>query len=130
MPRKTLKERNRPTDTKKNRIRPITNRLIGNENPDDLMQKILKVLTITESIPSVGKYYTFIYFPQTPNIRYDNPPLVAVTNIFKWGFRGINFHWREVRQYTWDEVSGELHLVYPNEIKDLQSIPYQKIQIS
>jgi hypothetical protein len=130
MPRKTLKERNRPTDTKKNRIRPITNRLIGNENPDDLMQKILKVLTITESIPSVGKYYTFIYFPKTPNIRYDNHPLVAVTNIFNWGFRGINFHWREVRQYTWDEVSGELHLVYPNEIKDLQSIPYQKIQIS
>ena len=70
MPRKTLKQRNRPADTKTNRIRSITNRLKGNENPDDLMQQILEVLTNTESNPSVGKYYTFVYFPKTPNIRY------------------------------------------------------------
>ena len=130
MPRKTLKQRNRPADTKRNRIRSITNRLKGNENPDNLMQQILEVLTKTESMPSVGKYYTFVYFPKTPNIRYDSHPLVAVTNIFNWGFRGINFHWKEVRQYTWDEVVGDLYIVYPDEIKDLQAIPYQKIQIS
>lgn len=130
MPRKTLKERRNPTDSKKNRIRPITNSLKGNENPDDLMQEILEVLTETVMRPSVGKYYTFVYFPKTPNIRYDIHPLVAVTNIFDWGFRGINFHWKEVRQYTWDEVVGELYVIYPEEIKDLQSIPYQKIKIS
>lgn len=130
MPRKTLKQRNSPTDSKKNRIRPITNRLKGNENPDDLMQEILEVLTDTVMVPSVGKYYTFVYFAKTPNIRYDVHPLVAVTNVFNWGFRGINFHWKEVRQYTWDEVVGELYVVYPEEIKDLQAIPYQRIKIS
>lgn len=130
MPRKTLQQRRNPTDSKKNRIRPITNSLRGNENPDDLMQSILEVLTDTVMRPSVGKYYTFVYFAKTPNIRYDVHPLVAVTNIFNWGFRGINFHWKEVRQYTWDEVVGELYVVYPEEIKDLQAIPYQKIKIS
>jgi len=130
MPRKTLQQRKNPTDSKKNRIRPITNRLRGNENPDDLMQSILEVLTDTVMRPSVGKYYTFVYFAKTPNIRYDVHPLVAVTNVFNWGFRGINFHWKEVRQYTWDEVVGELYVVYPEEIKDLQAIPYQRIKIS
>lgn len=130
MPRKTLQQRRNPTDSKKNRIRPITNSLRGNENPDDLMQSILEVLTDTVMRPSVGKYYTFVYFAKTPNIRYDVHPLVAVTNVFNWGFRGINFHWKEVRQYTWDEVVGELYVVYPEEIKDLQAIPYQRIKIS
>lgn len=130
MPRKTLQQRRNPTDSKKNRIRPITNSLRGNENPDDLMQSILEVLTDTVMMPSVGKYYTFVYFAKTPNIRYDVHPLVAVTNVFNWGFRGINFHWKEVRQYTWDEVVGELYVVYPEEIKDLQAIPYQRIKIS
>ena len=99
-------------------------------DPEDIMLEIMDTFTETEIVPDVGNYYTYIFNAKTPNIRYDQHPLVAVLEIFNWGFRGINFHWREVRQYTWDEVSGELHLVYPNEIKDLQSIPYQKIQIS
>ena len=39
MPRKTLKERrsNRPTEDSSNRVRNILQKLIGNENPDDLM---------------------------------------------------------------------------------------------
>jgi len=130
MPRKTLKERKKLSDAKRNRIRQITDNLKGTESPDNLMKQILEVLTVEETRPSVGKYYTFVYSPKTPNIRYDSHPLVAVTNVFDWGFRGINFHWKEFKQYTWGEVVSGLYIVYAEEIKDLQAIPYKKIQVS
>lgn len=132
MPRKTLKSRKakNTSDTNSNRIRQITDELIGNENSDDLMLKILDVLSETEIVPSVGSYYVFVYSPKTANIEYDAHPLVAVTDIFKWGFRGINFHWGETRQYTWKEILGSLHKVYPEEIKDLQAIPFGQIRIN
>lgn len=124
MPRKTLKQRQKVSDTNKNRIRPLLRQLIGLEDPDDFMFKILEVLTETEVIPNTGEYYVFVYNPKTKNITYDAHPFVAVTDIFRWGFRGINFHWGETRQYTWQEIVGSLHRVYPEEIKDLQAIPF------
>jgi hypothetical protein len=130
MPRKTLKERKKISDAKRNRVRSITDSLTGTESPDYLMRKIIEVLSKEGSKPSVGKYYTFTYSPKTSNIRYDAHPLVAVTNVFDWGFRGINFHWKEIKQYTWSEIIDGLYIVYPEEIKDLQAIPYKKIQLS
>lgn len=132
MPRKTVQEQKqkRPSDTKYNRIRPVLDKLIGIEDPDDLMEEILSVLTKTELVPEVGNYYIFVYFSKTPNIQYDAHPFVAVTDIFKWGFRGINFHWGQMRQYTWDEIVGSLHLVYDNEVKDLQELPFRKINLN
>jgi len=56
--------------------------------------------------------------------------LVAVTDVFKWGFKGINMHWGETRQYTWDEVAGSLYEVFPSEIKDLQAIPFANFRIN
>ena len=94
-----------------NRITEIKDNLIGGESPDDMMLEILEVLTETELVPEPGKYYTFVYQPKTPNIEYDEFPLVAVTSIFQWGFRGLNFHWGQIRQYTWEEVIGQLHIV-------------------
>ena len=82
------------------RISPVLNELIGIEDPDALMVEILDVLSETESTPSVGNYYTFVYQPKTSSVRYDAHPFVAVTNIFSWGFSGINFHWGQTRQYT------------------------------
>jgi hypothetical protein len=129
MPRKTLsQQRSKNTDNKRNRIRQIHSRLIGNENSDDLMLKVLEVLNETELVPNVGGFYVFVYSPKTENIQYDAHPFVAVTDIFKWGFRGINFHWGEVRQYTWEEIVGSLHIVYPAELKDLQALPFAKIK--
>lgn len=113
-----------------NRVKPLLKNLIGTEDPDDLMQEILETLKITTSSPDVGKYYTFVYAPKSRNLQYDEFPLVAVTDIFTWGFRGINFHWGGPRQYTSAEVVGDLHLVYPQEIGDLRTIPYGKIRIS
>ena len=133
MPRKTLKQRektNTDTDDNINRLRNVTDNLVGTENPDDLMLEIITALTESEKTPKVGKYYVFVYNPKTPNIQYDQNPLVAVTDVFPWGFRGINFHWGEVRQYTWDEIPGGIYEVYQSEIKDLQTIPFGKFRLN
>lgn len=133
MPRKTLQQRKSTvsdTNRKRNRVRDVLNNLIGNEDPDDLMIELLNVLTEGGKIPQPGKFYIFIYRPKTPNIQYDQNPFVAVTDVFKWGFRGINFHWGEVRQYTWDEIPGGIYEVYSSEVRDLQEIPFQNIRLN
>lgn len=99
-------------------------------DPDDKMIEILDVLTKTEIIPDVGKLYTFIYSPKTPEIEYDQYPLVAVSDIFNWGFRGYNFHWRSPHNYTWLELIGNLHLVQKEELNTLLSLNYQKFRIN
>lgn len=128
MPRKTLKQRNQPADTKDNRIRESMDRLIGIEDPDDLMIEVLDLVQESGKVPSAGKIYIFVYNAKTPNIQYDQNPLVAVTDVFSWGFRGFNFHWGETRQYTWNEVAGSLYEVYLEELKDLQALPFQRIK--
>lgn len=133
MPRKTLKERqqtNTDTDENVNRVRSISDKLTGKEDPDDLMSDILSKLKKSNQRPKVGKYYTFVYNPKTPNISYDQNPLVAVTEVFSWGFKGINFHWKGMRQYTWDEVASGVYEVYSSELKDLQQIPFGRIRLN
>jgi hypothetical protein len=132
MPRKTLKKRKgpNPTDNKNNRIRSVVDSLIGNEDPDDLMLEILNVIQESGKVPSAGKFYVFVYNPKTPNITYDQNPLVAVTNVFNWGFKGINFHWGEMRQYSWDEIAGPLYEVYADELSDLREIPFGNIRLN
>ena len=78
------------------RIAEISDNLIGVESPDDLMLEILEALPEAEGAPEAGNYYTFVYQPKTPGIRYDEFPLVAVTDVFNWGFKGLNFHWGNV----------------------------------
>lgn len=131
MPRKSLKQRRENIlYNSKNRIAPIMDVLIGIEDPDDLMLEIMGVLTDVTPVPDVGKFYTFIYKPKTDNIQYDAHPLVAVTDIFNWGFRGINFHWGDVRQYTFIELVGNLYEVRPEELNDIRSLPFGKFSIS
>ena len=112
------------------RIAEIADILIGIEYPDDLMLEILEALPQTETIPEAGNYYTFVYQPKTPNVRYDEFPLGAVTDVFGWGFKGLNFHWGNVRQYTWQEVIGNLHIVNSNEVESLRTIPFAKFRIN
>ena len=132
MPRKTLKQRQgkNPTDDNENRIRSVIDSVVGNEDPDDLMLEILNVLQESGRVPRVGKYYTFVYRPKTPNITYDQNPLVAVTEVFRWGFKGINFHWGELRQYTYDEVAGQLYEIYSEELADLREVPFANIRLN
>ena len=78
----------------------------------------------------VGKIYVFAYQPSTPGIRYDQNPLVAVTNVFEWGFKGINFHWGQSRSYTFQEVASQLYQVTNEELQDLNTIPFAKFRIN
>lgn len=113
-----------------NRIEKKVDSIINLGDPDDMMIEILDTLKTTEIIPTVGRYYTFVYSPKTPRIDYDQHPLIACIGLFKWGFRGINYHWGDFRNYTWEEVIGNLHLVYPLELSDMRSIPYQHFRIN
>mgnify|MGYP001303036581 CR=1 FL=1 len=113
-----------------NRIRPVMDELIGIEDSDSLMSEVLGILQDTAVIPDIGKIYTFEYRPKTSNLRYDANPVVAVTDLFRWGFRGINFHWGQVRQYTFPEVVGGLYKVDEMELRDLRTIPFGRIRLN
>ena len=109
------------------------NRIIGNDinlktnDPEDMMLEIMELLNDTVTpIPEVGKFYTFVYNAKTPGETYDQHPLIACTHLEQWGFKGINFHWRKTRNYTWNELAGQLYFVQNNELDDLLAIPYAK----
>ena len=109
------------------------NRIVGNDinlrtdDPEEMMLEIMELLNDTVTpIPEVGKFYTFVYNAKTPGKTYDQHPLIACTSLEQWGFKGINFHWRQSRNYTWQELAGQLYIVQYNELDDLLAIPYGK----
>ena len=119
----------------KNRINAKVDSISELGDPDEMMFEIISTLKETEMVPDVGRYYTFIYSPKTPRIEYDQYPLIACVGLFRWGFRGLNYHWalrdaNPFRNYTWEELVGNLHLVYPTELQDMRAIPYQYFRIN
>ena len=120
-----------PTDDNANRVRSVVDSLIGTEEADDIMIELMDSLTNTStSSPSVGKYYVFVYSAKTPNIQFDSNPLVAVTDVFEWGFRGINLHIGQYRNYTYNELVGELYEVNSDELSDVRELPFGKMQLN
>ena len=120
-----------PTDDKENRVRSVIDGLIGTEEPDDIMIELMENLgTTVTSSPSVGGYYVFVYNAKTPNIQYDSNPLVAVTDVFEWGFRGINLHVGQYRNYTYNELVGQLYEVNSDELSDVRELPFGKMQLN
>ena len=111
-----------------NRIEEVKDELEKSINdPEDLMLIIMEALNNTVTpIPEVGKFYTFIYNAKTPDITYDQHPLIACTDLQSWGFKGLNFHWRQSRNYTWEELAGQLYIVDYDELDDLLRFPYGK----
>ena len=111
-----------------NRVREYLSDLNNRTNdPEEMMMEIMEALNDTVTpIPEVGKFYTFVYNAKTPNITYDQHPLIACTDLQSWGFKGLNFHWRQSRNYTWEELAGQLYIVQNNELDDLLAIPYAK----
>ena len=104
----------------------IKDMLVGNETPDEIMDLIRDTFE-SVLVPEVGGYYTFVYSPKTPNLQYDQYPLAAVTELFSWGFRGINYHWGEYRNYGWGEVgANSFHQISDMEIKSVRSLPFAK----
>ena len=111
-----------------NRVRENLSDLNNRTNdPEEMMMEIMEVLNDTVTpIPEVGQFYTFVYNAKTPNITYDQHPLIACTDLQSWGFKGLNFHWRQSRNYTWEELAGQLYIIQNNELDDLLAIPYGK----
>ena len=111
-----------------NRIREYLSDLNNRtDDPEEMMLEIMEVLNQTVTpIPEVGNFYTFVYNAKTPGETYDQHPLIACTSLERWGFKGLNFHWRKSRNYTWNELAGQLYIVQPNELDDLLAIPYGK----
>jgi len=99
-------------------------------DPDDYMLLIMEVFKEEVLYPEPGKFYTFLYKPKTPNIEYDQHPLIACTSLERWGFKAVNFHWRQSRQYTWEEVIGKLHVIKYQELDELLAIPYAKFRLN
>ena len=120
-----------PTDDNANRVRSVIDNLIGTEEADDVMIELMDTLTDTvTSSPSAGKYYVFVYNAKTPNIQFDSNPLVAVTDVFEWGFRGINLHIGQYRNYTYNELGGQLYEVNPDELSDVRELPFGNITLN
>ena len=111
-----------------NRIREYLSDLNNRTNdPEEMMLEIMDVLNTTVThIPDPRNFYTFVYNAKTPGETYDQHPLIACVELFPWGFRGLNFHWRKYRNYTWEELAGQLYIVQRNELDDLLAIPYAK----
>ena len=111
-----------------NRIEAVKDELEKSVNdPEEMMLIIMEALNSTVTpIPEVGQFYTFIYNAKTPDITYDQHPLIACTDLQSWGFKGLNFHWRQSRNYTWEELAGQLYIVEYNELDDLLNFPYGK----
>jgi hypothetical protein len=114
------------------RIKELKKRVaaLDTRDPEEIMIIIMDVFKEEVLYPEPGKFYTFIYTPKTPNIDYDQHPLIACTDLQKWGFKGINFHWRQSRNYTWEEVIGKLHVVRPNELDELIALSYGKFRLN
>ena len=111
-----------------NRVREYLSDLNNKTNdPEEMMMEIMEALNDTVTpIPEVGKFYTFVYNAKTPDITYDQHPLIACTDLQAWGFKGLNFHWKQSRNYTWEELAGQLYIVEYNELDDLLNFPYGK----
>ena len=102
----------------------------GTKDPEEIMLMIMDIFKEEVLYPEPGKFYTFVYNPKTPEIEYDQHPLIACTELQRWGFKAINFHWRESRNYTWEEVAGKLHIVEYDELDEMLSIPYAKFRLN
>ncbi len=112
-----------PTDADPNRVRDLVDDLMNLEKADDRMEGVLMALTASNTVDvEVGKLYLFIYNAKTPNIVYDSNPFVRVEAKFQWGFRGLNAHWRQRRNYTWAEVGQNVYEVNRVEARDIMRL--------
>ena len=105
-------------------------RLVAEANTDDVEEIMLIIMEVFNEtvtpIPDVGKFYTFVYNAKTPGLTYDQHPLIACMELYPWGFRGLNFHWQQYRNYTWNELAGQLYIVEWQELDELLALQYGK----
>ena len=100
------------------------------DDVEDIMIIIMEIFNTEVLYPEPGNFYTFVYQPKTPDIQYDQHPLIACVHLDRWGFRGLNFHWQRYRNYTWAEVVGKLHVVEYQELDELLALQYGKFLLN
>jgi len=83
----------------------------------------------TKIVPEPNKYYTFVYNPKTPNIEYDQHPLIMSGDVFPWGFTGYNVHWGEIRRYVWAGSSNLLEMT-EQEFQIVSQFPLARFKVS
>ena len=92
-----------------NRISPVLDRLIGIEDPSELVTELEEVISDSVSAPEAGQFFVFSYVPKKADTIFDVNPLVAVTEVYSWGFRGVNFHHGQYAlihfQIYWSDIS-------------------------
>ena len=78
---------NAAQEAEDNRVRQFLSDINNRTNdPEEMMLEIMEALNDTvEPIPEVGKFYTFVYNAKTPNITYDQHPLIACTSTYNHG---------------------------------------------
>ncbi len=111
-----------------NRITPIEHQLI--KSPNYNMRMVLAQLVPSTIVPQAGKYYVFVYKAKTPNITYDQNPLIECRNVYQWGFTGVNVHWGEPRVYTFPEVISNMYEVNDEEFQTLINVPLARFRRS
>ena len=99
-------------------------------DPTRNMALLLSTIEGPAIVPRPNKYYTFIYKAKTPNLQYDQHPLVLCGNVFKWGFTGLNEHWGALRQYSFGEVLSNVYELTEDEFQYLTQVPLAKFKIS
>lgn len=120
-----------PKESNPSRLKSVDDKVFKNKSPDDVMISLLDIFTeIPPRNVVSGKYYIFVYLAKTRQLMYDQNPFVAVTDVFKWGFRGINFHWNETKQYTWNELVGGLYEIYPSEVNQLKTMSFANFRFN
>jgi len=114
------------------RLQPIVDKMTGLRDPEEIMLSILELTEDSKVIlPEEGGFYTFVYLPKTPNIEYDEFPLIACMEIQRWGIKGFSYHWGKMRNYTWPEVVGEFHEINAGqEQEDARSLGYAKFKLN
>lgn len=100
------------------RIKPLLVKSKG-RSPSYNMRLLLESVPGTTIVPTPNKYYTFVYNAKTRGIRYDQHPFITCSNVYNWGFTGFNFHWNEMRRYTWKECATNLIEIYEDEFQDM-----------
>jgi hypothetical protein len=46
------------------------------------------------------------------------------------GWRGLNFHWGKMRNYTFEEVQSQLYEIYSEEVDSARALGYGKFRIN
>ena len=112
----------------KNRISPLVTRQYGTEQADVVMNDLMYALRDSQArVPQPGGYYTFIYYAQKPTLLTDRYPIVAVTEVFDWGFNGINLHLDEPRRYRFDSTPSPYYMIKTTELDDALTLPLMKL---